>query len=218
MPEQPVRTALTNDFELVVAGLARMLAPYADRVQIVDLSVRGEGVDRRVDVALFDTFGHPGNGIEQVRRLVADPDVGRVALFTWQFDPVIVDRMTALGCTGYLSKALDASALVGALERIASGHRVVSVDPMLDRHTDGLRDWPGRADGLSGRESEVLVLIAEGLSNLDIAEALFLSPNSIKSHIRAAYRKLGVTTRAQAVRAVLDRGMVRRQAVGSEGW
>ena len=207
----PVRVALTNDFELVVAGLARMLDGFPERIEVLDTSIQGEDVDRRVDVALFDTFGHVGNGFDEIERLVKEPEIHRVAVFTWQFEPALVDRALALGCTGYLSKALDAEHLVGALEKIARGHQIVSENPMLDRHTSPERGWPGRADGLSERESEVLVLIAEGLSNLDIAASLSISPNSVKAHIRSGYRKLGVATRAQAVRAVLDRNMVRRR-------
>jgi DNA-binding NarL/FixJ family response regulator len=207
----PIRVALTNDFELVVAGLARMLAAFADRVTVLDTAVQGDSVDRRVDVALFDTFAHVGNGMDEVARLVQDPSVHRVAVFTWQFEPALVDKALATGCTGYLSKALTGEQLVSALQRVARGHQVVSEDPLLDRHTSPERGWPGRADGLSERESEVLVLIAEGLSNLDIARSLIISPNSVKAHIRSGYRKLGVATRAQAVRAVLDRNMVRRR-------
>ena len=207
----PIRVALTNDFELVVAGLARMLAGFDDRVTVVDTAVQPDTVDRRVDVALFDTFAHAGGGMDEIERLVKDPDVHRVAVFTWQFQQTLVDRALAMGCTGWLSKALDAEHLVSALEQVARGHQVVSPDPLLDRHTSPERGWPGRADGLSERESEVLVLIAEGLSNLDIAHSLAISPNSVKAHIRSGYRKLGVATRAQAVRAVLDRDMVRRR-------
>jgi DNA-binding NarL/FixJ family response regulator len=208
---RPVRVALTNDFELVVAGLTRMLDGFDGRIDVVDTSVQGEGINRRVDVALFDTFGHAGNGLDEITRLVKEPDVHRVAVFTWQFEQSLVDRALAMGCTGYLSKALDAEQLVNALERVARGHQVVSDDPLLDRHTSPDRSWPGRPDGLSERESEVLVLIAEGLSNLEIAGSLSISPNSVKAHIRSGYRKLGVATRAQAVRAVLDRNMVRRR-------
>jgi DNA-binding NarL/FixJ family response regulator len=207
----PIRVAITNDFELVVAGLTRMLDEFDDRIAVVDTSIQGDGVDRRVDVALFDTFGHAGSGLDEIRRLVDEPAVRRVAVFTWQFDAGFVDRALALGCTGYLSKALNRQALVDALVQVARGHQIVSDDPLLDRHTDAERGWPGRSDGVSERESEILVLIAEGLSNVDIAQSLNISPNSVKAHIRSGYRKLGVATRAQAVRAVLERDMVRRR-------
>jgi DNA-binding NarL/FixJ family response regulator len=204
----PVRVALTNDFEVVVAGLRQMLAPF-DRIRVVDTAVDGDGVDRRVDVALFDTFGHPTRGLDEIERLVHDRRVARVAVYTWQFDAALVDRALAAGVSGYLSKALDAETLALAIQRVAAGHRVVSDDPVLDRHTDPSRAWPGRDLRLSERESEVLVLIAEGLSNLEIAGSLAISPNSVKTHVRHAYRKLGVSTRAQAVRAVVDHRMVR---------
>jgi DNA-binding NarL/FixJ family response regulator len=132
-----------------------------------------------------------------------------VAVFTWDFDPAVVARLTRLGCRGYLSKGLAAENLVVAIEQVAAGHEVVSANPSLDRHSDDRRDWPGRQQGLSERESELLVLIAEGFSNLEIAAALNISINSVKSHVRSSYRKLGVSTRAQAVRRVLDLGMVR---------
>jgi DNA-binding NarL/FixJ family response regulator len=206
----PVRIAITNDFELVVAGLARMLSRFPDRVRVLDTAVESVEIDHTVDVALFDTFGHPADATDDIVRLKSQSNVHRVAVFTWKFDSSFIDRALAAGCTGYLSKALDAEQLVTALEQVARGHQVVSDDPMLDRHTSPERGWPGRSDGLSERESEVLVLIAEGLSNLEIARDLSISPNSVKAHIRSGYRKLGVATRAQAVRAVLERDMVRR--------
>ena len=208
-PPTPVRVALTNDFELVVAGLAKLLAAFPDRIDVVDTAVRGDDLDSTVDVALFDTFAHKGDELEEIGRLVRDPSIRRVALFTWQFDPSLVDRALSIGVTGYLSKALSAEELVEALESIACGRQTISPDPASDRHSASERDWPGRREGISERESEVLILIAEGLSNAEIVERLHISPNSVKTHIRNAYRKLGVATRAQAVRGVLDRGMVR---------
>ena len=214
----PIRVALTNDFDLVVAGLAKLLATYPDRVRVVDTSVRGDDVDGRVDVALFDTFTHNGGDLEEIGRLLHDPAVRRVALFTWQFDPTLVDRALSIGVTGYLSKALGAKELVDALESVASGRQTISPDPASDRHSASEHDWPGRRDGISERESEVLILIAEGLSNKQIVECLDISPNSVKTHIRNAYRKLGVATRAQAVprRARSGNGPLRRQSLTAQ--
>ncbi|HEY5860293.1 MAG TPA: response regulator transcription factor [Actinomycetota bacterium] len=206
----PVRVAVTNDFELVVAGLARMLEPFAERVSVVAQPVRGAPVPSPVDVALFDTFGHPNSGYDEILRLRADPNVERVAVFTWDFDPKFLDRALGMGVTGYLGKNLSAAELVDALERVAAGERVVTTNPATDRHAPPGRSWPGRETGLSERESEVLILIAEGLSNVEIATALHISVNSVKSHVRNGYRKLGVRTRAQAVRTVLERSMIRR--------
>jgi DNA-binding CsgD family transcriptional regulator len=85
-----------------------------------------------------------------------------------------------------------------------------------DHHSTG-RDWPGRAEGLSERESEVVILIAEGHTNAEIAAALHLSVNSVKTHVRSAYRKLDVERRSQAVRKVVDLGLARR-AVDRARW
>ena len=211
-PPKPIRVALTNDFELVVAGLAALLAPWREHVEVVDLPLRGRSVSRPVDIAMFDTFGHPNNGMDEITRLRLDPNVKTIAVFTWQFDPSLVNMALRAGVNGYLGKDLNAPELVDSLTRISNGDIVVSNQPSGHVSGSNQRDWPGKAYALSEREGEVLVLIAEGLSNLEIAEQLHISPNSVKTHIRNGYRKIQVSTRAQAVRAVLDRHMVRRPA------
>jgi DNA-binding CsgD family transcriptional regulator len=75
---------------------------------------------------------------------------------------------------------------------------VVSDPPGRTRSVNGA-DWPGRTEGLSDRESEVLALITQGLSNADVARLTYLSPNTVKSYIRTIYRKIGVASRTQAV-------------------
>lgn len=212
----PVDVALANDFELVVVGLARLLAPFDDRVRVRDVVVRGEPVAERVDVVLFDVFAHPDLGYADLGPLVADPKIGHLAVFTWRVDAATVERGFDLGVGGYLAKNLTALELVDGIERVAAGERVVAGHGRADHHTTG-RDWPGRAEGLSERESEVVILIAEGYSNAEIAEALYLSVNSVKTHIRSAYRKLAVERRSQAVRKVMDLGLARR-AVDRARW
>jgi DNA-binding NarL/FixJ family response regulator len=108
-----------------------------------------------------------------------------------------VEAAFAKGASGYLSKTLQASELVDALERIHRGERVVSAEP-AGRST-ATHDWPGREEGLTERESEVIALITQGRSNREIAELMYLSPNSIKTYIRSSYRKIGVSSRTQAV-------------------
>jgi DNA-binding CsgD family transcriptional regulator len=102
------------------------------------------------------------------------------------------------GASGYLSKTLPGGELVTALEAIHAGNRVVSVPPGRARPAVGL-DWPGRSEGLTERESEILALITQGKSNAEVAATKFLSLNSIKSYIRTTYRKIGVKSRTQAV-------------------
>jgi DNA-binding NarL/FixJ family response regulator len=129
---------------------------------------------------------------------VDNPRAHRVAVYTWNFHPDLVTRARDLGVSGYLSKALTARELVGALEAVHSGEVVVSESPPRSR-TLGSLDWPGRTEGLTDRESEVLALITQGMSNAEIAELTFLSPNTVKSYIRTLYRKIDADSRTQAV-------------------
>jgi len=191
-----IRVALVNDDEVVVRGLDAMLRSYAQRVEVVQLAA-GKQVTSSVDVALYDTFGMgQGNGTA-VKRLVDNPRIRNVAVYTWNFQPWLTRETLALGVKGYLSKSLPASKLVEALVAISSGKVVVS--PSAGRSALVGGDWPGREEGLTAREAEVLSLITMGLSNQEIAERTMLSLNSIKSYIRSAYRKIDVDSRSKAV-------------------
>ena len=130
--------------------------------------------------------------------LVANPRAHRVVVYTWNFHPDLVARAREIGASGYLSKTLPARELVAALEAVHAGEIVVSDPPGKDRRVVGC-DWPGRGEGLTERESEVLALITQGRSNAEVVAMTFLSPNTVKSYIRNIYRKIGVSSRTQAV-------------------
>ena len=200
-----IRVALVNDDEVVVRGLDAMLRAYRDRIEVVQLAA-GMPVTEPVDVALYDSFGMmQGNGAA-VRRLVDNPRVRHVAVYTWNFQPWLARETLALGVHGYLSKSLTAAQLAKAIAAISAGQVVTS--PPIGRSPIVGGDWPGREEGLTPREAEVLSLIAMGLSNQEIAERSVLSINSIKSYIRSAYRKIGVERRSQAVRWGMENGML----------
>lgn len=119
-------------------------------------------------------------------------------MYTWSFHPDLVENARSQGARGYLSKTLPARELVSALEVVHAGEVVISSPPMRTRSALGL-DWPGRGEGLTDREAEILALITQGKSNAEIAALTFLSPNTVKSYIRTMYRKIAVTSRSQAV-------------------
>ncbi len=199
-----IRVALVNDDEVVVRGLDAMMRCYSDRIEIVEL-VAGLQVKEPVDVALYDTFGiGQGNG-PSVRQLVDNPRVRHVAVYTWNFQPWLTRDTLEQGVRGYLSKSLSAARLVDALAAIAAGQVVVS--PSQGRSALVGGDWPGREEGLTAREAEVVSLITMGLSNLEIAERTLLSLNSIKSYIRSAYRKIEVDSRSKAVLWGVEHGL-----------
>lgn len=206
MTRKPITVSLVDDFEIVVHGIAAMLERFADRIEVADISV-DTGIDRDVDVVLFDTFGQGEVHIEDIEALTTNPHARRVAVYTFNFAPELIATAQARGVHGYLSKALPAEDLVSALERIAAGERVVA-GPGEGRRARGstARGWPGKDRGLTEREAEVLALATQGLSNAEIAERLFISINSVKTHIRHLYRKIDVHNRAQAVAWGIDHG------------
>ena len=120
-----IRVALVNDDEVVVRGLDAMLRSYVNRVEVVEL-VAGKPVSNPVDVALYDTFGMGQGNSPAVKKLVENPHVRAVAVYTWNFQPWLTRETLNTGVRGYLSKSLPASRLVDALDAIASGQVVVS--------------------------------------------------------------------------------------------
>jgi DNA-binding NarL/FixJ family response regulator len=203
MGRSPLRVAVANDYEIVVAGLAAMLDRHPD-VEVVDMFVVGEEPpEEPIDVVLFDTFGREGVDGDQLETLTSIPNVRHVAVFTLSWADSLTELALARGVTGVLAKSLSAEDLAARLREIADG-LVVVAPPPNGRVSSGLdRDWPGRSLGLSEREGETLVLLAQGLRNREIAEALYLSEDTVKTHLKRAYRKLDVANRAHATSVVL---------------
>jgi len=193
---KPVTVALVDDYDVVLAGIARILAPYQDRVRVLEID-SNRPVTQDVDVVLYDSFAQPEAGGEEIADIIANRHSGRLVVYTWNFHENLIRGALARGASGYLSKTLPARELVVALEAVHAGEIVVSPPPR-SRVMAGL-DWPGRGEGLTEREAEVLALITQGRNNAEIAEITCLSPNTVKSYIRALYRKIGATSRSQAV-------------------
>ncbi len=205
----PVRVALSNDYEIALLGLAQMLARHPDQVEVVELTTSSQ-LPRETDVILYDTFGRLPEDDEKLRQVVkANPDA-KVVVYSWEGYPEHMARRH--GAAGYLHKGLSADELVAAVVAIHDAERPAPApgeDPQ-DRQVA----WPGRDAGLSHREAEVLGFITRGLSNDEIARRSYLSINTVKSHIRSAYRKIGVTTRSQAVAWGYEHGFYSTSDVG----
>ena len=203
-----IRVAIANDYELVVAGVAALLAPYP-QIEIVELAANR--IPRAAaDIVLFDTYGHRDLGMSRVKELVNGEHGAAVVVYTFEFEPGLVDRALSAGVRGYLDKRDSAQRLVAALERVAAGEIAVSSGGTKLHRAE--IEWPGRSSGLSARESELLPLLAEGLKNNEIAEALYLSVNTVKTHLKDLYRKLGASNRAQAVAAAAEAGLLTRRS------
>jgi DNA-binding NarL/FixJ family response regulator len=194
---RPVTVALVDDYDVVVMGVANILDQYRDQVVVAELD-SNRAVSDVVDIVLYDSFAQPESDHDEIAVLVRNPNARRVVVYTWNFAPDLVESALKQGVSGYLSKALPARDLVDALCSVHDGQTVVSPTPGRSRPVNGL-DWPGRTEGLTDRESEVLALITQGLSNADVARLTYLSPNTVKSYIRSSYRKIGADSRTQAV-------------------
>ncbi|BEP13375.1 response regulator transcription factor [Acidothermaceae bacterium B102] len=193
----PITVALVDDYDVVLAGVAHMLSRYNDRVLVTELDAN-KPVKDPVDIALYDAFGQPESDQEEIAVLLANPRAARVVVYTWNFHPSLVETALRMGVSGYLSKTLPARELVAALEAVHAGEIVVS-DPPPRAHSAAGLDWPGKSEGLTDREAEILALITQGKSNAEVASLTYLSPNTVKSYIRSIYRRIGVTSRTQAV-------------------
>jgi DNA-binding NarL/FixJ family response regulator len=193
----PIRIALVDDYDVVLIGLAHMFQAYGDQIAVVEIEAN-RPVTENVDIVLYDSFAQPQADGDELSVLIANPHARRVAIYTWNFHPELIETAIRRGACGYLSKTLPARDLVAALEAIHAGTTVVSPAPGKARPSPGL-DWPGRSEGLTERESEILALITQGKSNAEVAATTYLSMNSIKSYIRSIYRKIDVKSRTQAV-------------------
>jgi DNA-binding NarL/FixJ family response regulator len=193
-PLRRTTVALVNDYEVVLRGVAAMLRPFHDRIDVVELDV-DRNPEFRVDLALFDPYGLAGMGLDRVSSLSHDANVGRVAIYTWTLTAEQRDAALAAGADGVIAKSLQPNELVDAVLEIAGGGEFVSSEFRVDETPA----WPGHDFGLTLRESEVAALLADGMSNKEIAIALWISQNTVKTHLKAVFQKLDVTTRGQAM-------------------
>ena len=198
---RPLRLAIVDDYAVVVAGVAAFLA--AERIDVVETGALTP-VITDVDIVLYDTFGQvQGVGID-LQDFVRDSGA-KVVVYSWNLKPEMIEQAVAGGARGYLSKVLTGPEVVAALERVMRGE-VVIITGENETSVGGVGDWPGRSAGLSPREAEMLALITQGLSNQEIADRVFLSMNTVKTYIRSAYRKIGVTRRSHALMWGVENG------------
>jgi DNA-binding NarL/FixJ family response regulator len=187
-----IRVGLLGGDELVRRGLDSMLRTQGG----FELGSFKDRARAPIDIALVETYGTALDDTT-LARAVADPFVRRVAVYTWNHHPGMVDDVLKGGVSGYLGKSLTAVQLGRALRAVHLGEAVVA--PQLAGQADGRVRPSSEADLLTARERETLALIATGRSNDEIARQMEISLNSVKSYIRSAYRKAGVQSRSQAV-------------------
>lgn len=211
-----IRVLVADDQRVVREGLSTLLGLLAG-VEVVATAADGNqavalAIQLRPDVVLMDLRMPHCDGAEATRRLRDhDASIKVLVLTTYSDDRSVIDALRA-GARGYLTKDAGAEEIREALERVTRGQ--AAIDPAVQHHlVSAIATGPSTTPapqlpaGLTQREAEVLTLIAQGLSNIEIADQLAVSETTIKSHINHLFAKTGVRDRAQAVTYAYQHGL-----------
>jgi len=215
-----IRVLLADDQDLVRAGFRALLAAQDDIEVVGEAGDGDEAVQlarrHRPDVVLMDIRMPGTDGLAATRTIVADErlaDVRIVILTTFEVDEYVFEAIRA-GASGFLVKNTKPVELLQAVRAVAAGDALLS--PSVTRRL--IREFAARSrdvppspslDTITDREREVMVLVAEGLTNDEIAGRLFLSPLTAKTHVSRAMVKLGARDRVQLVVLAYESGLVR---------
>jgi DNA-binding NarL/FixJ family response regulator len=208
-----IRVLLADDQRVVREGLGTLLA-LLEGIELVGTAADGEeavalAAEHDPDIVLMDLRMPRVDGIEAIRRLAARGERPRaIALTTYADDASVLGALRA-GARGYLTKDAGAEQIRAAVQAVARGE--AALDPAVQHHVLAALTEPPASDlpdGLTPREVEVLQLIAEGLTNAEIAERLVVSAATVKSHVNHIFAKAGVRDRAQAVVYAYSNGLV----------
>jgi two-component system, NarL family, nitrate/nitrite response regulator NarL len=207
-----VRVFVADDHPLVREGLLSAVGEQP-ALELVGSAGNGrEALDSirelKPDVALLDVKMPELDGIAVVRAVTREELPTRVVFLSAYVDSAVAYRALAEGAAGFLSKEASSQAVCDAIAAAGRGETVLSPEVQSGIADEiRLRSAPGQLS-LSARESEVLALIADGLSAPDIAGRLHLSPATVKGHLQSLYEKLGVSERAAAVAEAMRRGLL----------
>jgi DNA-binding NarL/FixJ family response regulator len=196
---------IVDDHPIVREGLRGMLAAEPD-IEVAGEAASGDEAVALVprvapDVVLMDLRMPSGDGVSAIERL---PGHRILVLTTFQDDTDIVRAIEA-GAAGYLLKDASRTDLAAAVRAAAAGRRVLS--PEISARLAAVDDTPA-PPALSARESEVLALVAEGLTNAQIGERLYIGQATVKTHLLRIFTKLGVSDRTAAVMTALEHGIL----------
>ena len=213
-------TVVVADDQALVRGGFSVLLRSADDIDVVGEAGDGaEAVEitlrERPDVVLMDIRMPVIDGIEATRRIIADPRTATTRILivtTFDLDEYVYDGLRA-GASGFLLKDTRPDALLDAVRVVASGDSLLApsitrrlIEEFTARPMGAVE--PTTLDGLTGREREVLVLVARGHSNAEIAELLYMSPATSKTHVSRLLTKLDARDRAQLVMRAYESGLV----------
>jgi len=213
-----IRVVIADDQALMRGGF-RMILDAADDIEVVAEAIDGADAVRAFqrahpDVVVMDVRMPTMDGIEATRRITRSDAAAKVLILTtFDLDEYVYDALRA-GASGFLLKDRPPEELVTAVRTVAAGDALLSptVTRRLIAEFAARPDVPAPSDGLdelTEREREVLLLLAQGASNAEIADRLFVAETTVKTHVAHILRKLGIRDRAQAVVLAYESGLVR---------
>ncbi len=210
-PAEPIRVFLVEDHGLVRRAFRSVLEHERDITVVGEVTTAEEALDSvqeaRPDVVLLD-LGLPGmSGLDATRRLRSLGCPARILVLSASEDIEDVTSSLAAGAHGYMHKRIHAEELIDSVRRAFRGEPVIPRDMVAPYLEHQARERRG-ATHLSEREQEVLVLLAEGCKNREIAGRLATAEGTIKTHVRNLYRKLGIGTRREAVVSARNLGLI----------
>jgi NarL family two-component system response regulator LiaR len=199
---EPIRVIAVDDHEVVRGGIKYALLDYDD-IELVGEARDGESAVRlceqaRPDVVLMDLMMPGMDGVETTRAIREQCPQVQILVLSSFYDEDLVPRAMQAGAIGYLLKGVSNQELVEAIRTAHAGQPVLAKEAMAALVQAAIPS-PQLGDDLNEREREVLALLAQGLSNKEIAERLFLSLATVKYHVRLLLSKLGASSRAEAV-------------------
>ena len=217
-----IRVLLADD-QMLLRSTFRILIDSTPDMQVVGEAADGaEAIERarehRPDIVLMDIRMPGTDGLAATASICADPDLADtrvLILTTFELDEYVAQAVRA-GASGFLGKDVSADDLLDGIRTVAGGEALLSptatralITRFLAAPEPGTHAAPERLAGLTARETEVMALAAEGLSNDDIAERLFVSPLTARTHVHRAMTKLDARDRAQLVVIAYQCGLVR---------
>lgn len=209
---QPIRVVLCDDHELFRHGLAEMLSTADD----IEVAGEANGHDRALaavreqkpDVVLLDLEMPNGGAEETLHRMLQLPQPPGVVIVTMHDEPRLIRRFIGGGASAYLPKSASLEELLDTVRDVAANQRSAGSSQTRIASQEVPADIDRHTDGLSGRELEILLQAARGMSNQKIAASLHLSEATVKRHLANIYSKIDVSSRTEATQKALARGWI----------